>query len=156
MNRRIAMGYVVAGFIVAGCGSGDESDSFKLVPATGTVKYGGKPLEGALVVFTPDPKNKPSTYASGVTGADGHYSLEFRGRSGVGPGKYVVAVTKTIGGAASSDGDAMATAAAQSKGQTGKDAKDAPPKPAKIEGQFTADVKDSGGEFPFDIPAGGK
>jgi hypothetical protein len=155
MNRHIAMALVVAGCSLAGCGSGDESDSFKLVSATGTVTHNGKPLDGALVVFTPEPGNKPSTPGRGETGSDGRYTVAFRGRSGVAPGKYLVSVTKATNpaGAGGAENDPyMATVATQSKGPAEKNAA----KAGNIEGQFPADVGASGGEFNFTVPAPGK
>jgi len=149
------MGLVVAGCTLAGCGSGDESDSYKLVSATGTITHNGKPLDGALVVFTPDPGTKPSTPGRGETGPDGRYKVEFRGRSGVAPGKYLVSVTKTINpaGAGGSENDPyMATVAAQSKGAAEKNTEKNAAKAGNIEIQFTADVGPSGGEFNY--PAG--
>jgi hypothetical protein len=82
--------------LLAGCGSGDETDSFKLVPVSGNVTLDGKPLEGAKVLFTPNEANKPNTPGVDTTGQEGNYKLMYRGRSGVAPGKYLVLVAKTM------------------------------------------------------------
>ncbi len=84
----------VASFV--GCGSGDETESIKLVPVTGVVSLNGKPVEGASVTFTPNAGSKPNTPGSDMSGPEGTYKLMYRGRSGVTPGKYKVTVSKTF------------------------------------------------------------
>lgn len=79
-----------------GCGSGDETDRYKLVPVSGTVTHNGKPLEGATLTFTPDPTNPQPTPGGDVTGPMGNYKAMYRGRSGLAPGKYRVLVSKTV------------------------------------------------------------
>jgi hypothetical protein len=81
---------------LAGCGSGDETDSYTLVPVRGTVTLDGKPLAGAKVLFTPNEGNDPSTPGVDTTGQEGNFKLMYRGRSGVSPGKYSVLIAKTI------------------------------------------------------------
>jgi len=81
---------------LAGCGSGDETDNFNLVPVSGTVSHNGKPLEGATLTFTPDPSNPEQTPGGDVTGPTGNYKAMYRGRTGLAAGKYQVLVSKTI------------------------------------------------------------
>ncbi len=92
---RSALASLVA-VAAAGCGDGDETSSYALVPVTGNVTLDGKPFEGAKVLFTPQ-GNVPDTPGSDTTGKEGNYKIMYRGRAGVAPGKYLVSVTKTIG-----------------------------------------------------------
>lgn len=82
--------------LLTGCGSGDETDSYKLVPVSGNVTLDGKPLAGAKVLFTPNDGNHPNTPGVDTTGQEGNFKLMYRGRSGVSPGKYSVLIAKTI------------------------------------------------------------
>jgi hypothetical protein len=157
--RQIAM-LLVASAAVAGCGSGDETSSYKLVPVNGVVTMNGKPLEGAEVAFTPDGSNAPSTPGSDFTGPEGNYKAMFRGRSGLAPGKYRVIVTKTIlpGGDSKNVPEEMkddptmlahaAEARAKAQGRTGKTAEAAP---IKIEQVFEREVSATGGPQDFDV-----
>lgn len=86
----------LAAAVAPGCGSGDETDSYALVPVSGNVTLDGKALEGAKVLFTPADGNKPDTPGVDETGKEGNYKLMYRGRSGIAPGKYHVLVAKTI------------------------------------------------------------
>lgn len=81
---------------LVGCGSGDETDRYTLVPVSGTVTHNGKPLEGATLTFSPDPSNPEQTPGGDVTGPTGNYKAMYRGRSGLAAGKYRVLVFKTI------------------------------------------------------------
>jgi hypothetical protein len=74
---------------LVGCG---ESDSLPTVSVNGTVTLGGKPLEGAVVAFTPTGAEGQS--ASGTTDASGRYSLTTRTSDGAIPGDYKVTITK--------------------------------------------------------------
>lgn len=77
--------------LVVGCGATEE-DRFKLIPVTGKVTKNGKPMAGATITFMPDASNKQSTPGVDSTGPEGNYSIRFKGRTGVAPGKYKVAV----------------------------------------------------------------
>lgn len=68
-----------------GCGGGDGPE---LADAGGTVKYKGKPVPGATVVFMPD--SGPAAY--GTTGTDGRFTWTTRELTGamVGPGKVAI------------------------------------------------------------------
>lgn len=78
-----------------GCSS-DPDSAIKLVPVTGTVTLGGKPMANAMVSFIPDAGNKVSTAGGDTTGPDGNYMAQYRGRNGLSPGKYKVTVTPGI------------------------------------------------------------
>ena len=80
---------------LVGCG-GSEEDHFKLVRVTGTITENGKPLAGAKVSFVPAESNKNSTSGVDQTGPEGNYMLNFKGRTGVAPGKYRVTVEPPI------------------------------------------------------------
>lgn len=75
--------------ICAGC-SGDGLEP--VYPVSGTITFKGKPVEGAIVAFTP---NTTGQAASGTTDASGVYKLTTRS-SGDGAlvGKYSVTVAK--------------------------------------------------------------
>jgi hypothetical protein len=92
-SRLLVLALVSCG--LPGCGSGDETSGYKLVPVNGTVTMGGKPVEGALVTFVPDEENNPSTPGGDSTGPEGNYKAMFRGRSGLAPGKYKVLISRT-------------------------------------------------------------
>lgn len=68
----------MASLFLAGCGS---SDNFSNVSISGKVTSGGNPVAGIRVNFTPEPTSKtnsPGPWASGVTNAQGEYSLTDR------------------------------------------------------------------------------
>ncbi len=142
-------------FCVVGCG-GDTGPA--LVPVTGNVTLNGKPLEGALVRFTPDASNKEGRPAEDMTGPQGNYKANTGGRSGVVPGKYKVSITKApsspgAGGAAAEahkDDPFMANLTVAgpeaAKGAKKKDSE-------KIESEFDREVGPSGGPQDFDVKA---
>ncbi len=74
-----------------GCSSGLDPDYGKLglVDVSGTVTLDGSPLSGVQVVF----EESPFIYSSGVTDANGRYSLMFDSRkSGIVPGEKTVRI----------------------------------------------------------------
>jgi len=78
---------------VLGCGSPGTAPT---APATGTVTYKGKPVEGVSVGFIPE-KGRP---ASGLSDASGKFTVStFKRGDGAVPGKHKVIVAE----AASSD-----------------------------------------------------
>ena len=88
MNRRpLPRVVVLAGLLAAcaGCGS-------KLVPVEGVVNLDGQPVDRATVTFIPQGEGRQAT---GVTGADGHFTLATGPDSGAPPGNYKVTVTKS-------------------------------------------------------------
>jgi len=97
MNRRPravvrhASGFVLAVGLLA---AGACSPSTKLNPVTGKVLYNGQPAAGAFVTFHPEGAATIDTVTStGVTGADGTFTLNTGGAAGAKEGKYVVTVT---------------------------------------------------------------
>ncbi len=79
---------------LAGCGS--EEDSITLYPVKGTVTLNGKPMAGATITFVPDASNVASTPGVDSTGPEGTYSIRFKSRTGLSPGKYKVMVEPAL------------------------------------------------------------
>lgn len=81
--------------IFAGCGGADVPET--LVPVTGNVTNGGKPMAGVLVSFNPQGETQ-GTGGEGVTDENGQFTLQHRsGSQGVEPGKYEVAFMQLRG-----------------------------------------------------------
>lgn len=75
--------------VVAGCGGEDLEPVY---PVSGTVTYKGKPVEGAIVAFTP---SEGGIAASGTTDASGVYKLTTRSSGdGAAKGKYGITIAK--------------------------------------------------------------
>jgi hypothetical protein len=87
-QRWVACGTILLlALMIAGCG---DSDRATLVPVTGTVTQGGKPLAQADVMFLPE-RGAPS---SGKTDANGQFTLMFNdGRPGAVVGKHKVLIS---------------------------------------------------------------
>lgn len=88
---RVDYGFFVVclvAFVAVGCGEGSN-----LLPASGTVTYQGKPVEGALVSFL----GEGNLLGSGTTDAAGKYTISTNGKPGATPGKNQVAITKQSG-----------------------------------------------------------
>lgn len=84
------------GLMLAGCGGGAPGDLPDLIPVTGTVTQGGKPLAGALVYFEPA-KGAPST---GLTDDAGRFELQYSAdHSGAVAGMHTVRISKPDGDA---------------------------------------------------------
>jgi hypothetical protein len=75
---------LLAALISVGCSRGP-----KLVSASGTVEYQGKPVPGANVVFVPDAEGQPAT---GTTDDQGRFTLTTSGSPGARLGSYKVTV----------------------------------------------------------------
>lgn len=85
---------LAAGAAMLGCGgeSGLPGPE-KLVPVTGTVLQGGKPLGAATVVFVP--RDAKLRGGFGITDEAGAYVAKYRGtETGIEPGEYIVTVSK--------------------------------------------------------------
>lgn len=80
--------------LCAGC-SGETSKAPKLVPAKGAVKYQGKPIVAATVLFNPT----DGTPAMGMTDNEGNFTVTTGGRPGALIGKHKVIITKASTGA---------------------------------------------------------
>lgn len=78
-------------FCLAGCGGGTEQ--LPVVPASGTVKLGALPLDGATLVFAPQDGKHVGTALSGAGGA---FAVSMNNQTGALPGTYKVIVTKTV------------------------------------------------------------
>jgi hypothetical protein len=63
-----------------------------VVPVRGKVFLGGKPADGALVVFNPVGENDPNTVRpQGTVGSDGAFEMTtYKEKDGVPPGEYKV------------------------------------------------------------------
>jgi len=87
--RRIVAASLLA-IVLTGC-SGDGTKG-QLAPTSGTVRWKGKELEGAVVQFIPLGETTGGG-GSARTGPDGKYSLQYvRGGEGVMPGEYKVVI----------------------------------------------------------------
>jgi hypothetical protein len=145
----------LAAMTVAMIGCGESGP--KLVPVSGTVTLNGKPLEGAEIVFTPDPASTEGQPAVDMTGPAGNYKAMTRGRSGVVPGKYKVVITKTpvvaapSASAAFKDDPFMAQLSAN--GPDPVQAKKNDPASATIQADFEREVPPEGGPQDFDVKA---
>lgn len=86
-------GLVALGLLsTVGCEGSSDSG---VVPVTGTVKYKGKPIEGALVLFIPV-EGTIGTGGSGTTASGGAYTImSNQGKEGLPPGSYKVVISKT-------------------------------------------------------------
>lgn len=73
-----------------GCSGGSSTAPSKLAPAKGVVKYNGKPVASATVLFSP----KDGSPAMGMTDKDGNFTLTTGGRAGAEIGKFKVVVSK--------------------------------------------------------------
>ena len=82
---------LVCGSLLCVCAGCEEPGTPK-VPVTGTVTFNGKPLDGAIVSFTPKTEGLP---ASATTDAEGKYVLttETNGDGAV-IGEYAVTIAK--------------------------------------------------------------
>lgn len=79
-------------FVCAGCGSGAPDNRPPRLPVTGTVLYDKQPVEGAMVVFSP--QEHPHA-AIGRTDSRGRFQLmTFLPGDGAVAGDYMVAITK--------------------------------------------------------------
>lgn len=87
---------VVFAVLAAFLGCGSEDGNVKLVPVKGTVTKNGKPMAGATISFVPEAANPVSTPGNDATGPEGSYSIRWRNRSGLAPGKYKVFVEPAI------------------------------------------------------------
>jgi hypothetical protein len=90
MTRRpliFILGFAAMTTLLAGCGQGSS-----LYRATGTVRYKGQPVEGAIVTFRCEPLSK---IATGTTDGEGRFELTtYSAGKGAVAGKHKVTVTK--------------------------------------------------------------
>jgi hypothetical protein len=99
MRARLLLGFALV--LGLGCGSG------KFAPVSGTVTMNGKPLAGALVIFSPIAKEgsiDAGPGSSGKTNDKGEYTLTSdTGRTGAFVGKHRVSVSLMNPGTGASD-----------------------------------------------------
>src|SRR5262245_43532667 len=79
-------------FVLVGCNSdpGPRATIEKVVPASGTVTFQGKPLDHYQVTFKPTDDRRPAT---GITDKDGKFTLGTNtAGDGCPPGKHKIAV----------------------------------------------------------------
>ncbi len=69
-----------------------SSCSGELNPVDGKVLYKGNPIKGAVVILHPDDDKGKATNPSGVTAADGTFTLATGKEGGARPGRYTVTV----------------------------------------------------------------
>lgn len=81
---------IAAAVLVAGCGESGP----KLVPVRGMVTVDGKPMEGLVLSFLPDPSNTGALPSENEVGRDGKYTAVTQGRKGLVPGKYHVVILR--------------------------------------------------------------
>ena len=89
---RFLISCVLSGIFLLGCSS-QPDDRPARVPVRGVVKYKGKPVEKANVVFSPIAAGQPG--AGAITDANGEFTLKtFEDADGAVPGKYQVGVSR--------------------------------------------------------------
>lgn len=93
MLRRVPILVALAAFS-AGC----SSDPFQTAPVTGRITVNGKPVAQVAVMFQPnaaDGNNNPGPGSTGITDAEGNYSLKLIGKETKGAviGKHQVRIT---------------------------------------------------------------
>lgn len=86
---------LIAGLSVALSGCGAQQD--ELIPVSGKVLLGGKPLHRGVLVLSPDTAKGNTTLHEprGELDAQGNYTLNTSGREGAPAGWYKVAVIAT-------------------------------------------------------------
>jgi hypothetical protein len=96
----LAAALLMACLLPSGCGPGRPA----VVPVTGTVTVGGKPVAGATVLFQPTGGGVPGR---GVTADDGGFTLTtFEQGDGAIVGRHRVAISKmTLSGMVAAEGD---------------------------------------------------
>jgi len=85
MTRRLARTLLAAGGVVVSLLTGC-SDQYQLAPVSGKLTLDGKPVEGAVVIFSPidapeetgRPAGEPGRESVGTVGADGTFTLAQR------------------------------------------------------------------------------
>jgi len=84
MRKLLALGLLFAVIVAAGCGG--------MAKVEGVVTLDGKPVPGALVIFSPQGGTGDS--ADGFTDTSGKFTLATKGKAGVKAGTYKVTVSK--------------------------------------------------------------
>ena len=104
-------------FACTGCG-GDGGDRLPVFPVKGKVLVGGKPADGAFVVFRPKGVGPDRPRPNAYTAADGTFELStYEASDGAPPGDYEVAIVWTPGVDPSGDSEAEAETPDRLKGR---------------------------------------
>lgn len=137
-----------------GCG---REEGPNLVKVNGVVTLNGAPLEGAEVLFTPDPSNQRGLAGNDVSGPSGNYKVMTLGRSGLVPGKYKVRVTKSTAekpktGMSDTEADPyMEQLAAETAAKGGQGGRQGVAAPTVITQEFDREIPPEGGVQDFDL-----
>lgn len=83
---------LLAGILVGCFGCGQSSDLPAIATAHGTVKFQGKPLPQANILFIPD----SGPVASGITDELGNFTLITQGKSGATVGNHRVTIQASV------------------------------------------------------------
>lgn len=93
---RMLLSALLAGALLAGCGSSGKTTPAELIPVEGTVKLGGAPTSDILVNLTPYGNTKGQG-AWGKTDAAGAFKLlHLSNKEGVEPGEYVISFSYLV------------------------------------------------------------
>ena len=148
----------IALLVLSLCGCSGSDGEKTVYEVTGTVTFGGSPVEKATVMFSPLDKQPVAT---GITDTKGVYRLTtYDSFDGAAAGKYDVLISKVAVAKGSSEPahDATGTASASSvpahdaaTAETDDDGATLDPKYGKPGNGMTAEVKSSG-ENKFDFP----
>lgn len=138
MHKAIAACWVCWALSLPGCGGGLD-----LAEVSGTVTFDGKPLADAAVLFQPV---EAGPVAAGHTDEAGRFHLTTAAQPGAAPGRYRVAVNKSVLHGVNSDGTA-ATGGVTTEWITPQ--RYSMPEQSGLE----ADVTSSGNEFLFRLTA---
>jgi hypothetical protein len=148
------MRIVVPGLLLAfvlGCGAEPPPKPPNLVPVTGAVTMGGKPLEGAVVIFLPQTQGNVAFSATGATDAKGEYKLQTRSgqelHDGVPTGEYKVIVTRMV----KPDGTTLTPDPSTPPAMVGARESVAPKFSNPIQTTLKATVSDSSKKFDFEV-----
>ncbi len=147
MMRLMAIACCVLSVVCVGCGKGGPA----LGRVSGTVTMDGKPLENALVTFTPAAGGRGST---GTTDASGKYELTFIDGKGALVGSHKVTVT-TVAKAAAAASEMRSDSpeyAKQGRSADYNSAKVTEPIPAKYNKESTLTFDVQSGSNTYDIP----
>jgi hypothetical protein len=99
MVSRVRLQQILIVMSLVACGCGRQTDRWlaarpATAPASGEVTFGGKPLEGAIVIFQPTAPG--GIGASALTDDKGGFKLQtFPPKLGAVPGTYSVSIMKT-------------------------------------------------------------
>ncbi|MDR3633257.1 MAG: carboxypeptidase-like regulatory domain-containing protein [Isosphaeraceae bacterium] len=150
MRTRFLLGVTLA--FLGGCGDGGPS----LVPVSGTATVNGKPLEGASILFVPEPNNKLGLVGLATSGPSGSYTAVTNNQPGLVPGNYKVKVRKVPPGSAPvaaefKDDPHMAMLVTQGPEELDERKKKPSPGPGWIEGEVDREIPSKGGVIDIDV-----